>query len=241
MTDRALAKIVVITSIILMQIHSIQFWQQYDSLFGWAWSLALEVCMLWLWYKNQLVVARILAAALLIAGPWYTLTAPTISTLEQVLVTQQKIESVEYRLEQKTKSLERYDNNSDKRSGWSNRIDRIQSDIDRLDTKLEVLRDKELGTGVTWRLYMVASMQATILLIVLMTQLRAVSMLRPKENAKETEKKVEIEDDDDITEPPVNNCFVCQHITDDQKGCKTTKLGNLPTFPFRKTMKCYES
>ena len=235
MTDRTVAKIVVIAVTVLMQIHSIQFWQSHDEYFGWAWSLVLEICMLWLWYKKQLIVVRYAAAMLLIAGTWYVLTAPTITALQPILVSQFKIELLENNLVQDRASLKQYNNNSGKKLGWHKRIDKAQARIDKNTPELLALRTKQAELGADWRLYMIATMEALILLIAIMTQLRATTILSL--TAEEIE---EVELEDDIIESPVDNCFVCRHITDNRKGCKTTKLGNLPTFPFRKTMKCYE-
>ena len=80
------ASLMVICSMVLMQIHSIDFWMEKAGPSGWAWSIGLEVAMLWFWYENKrrLQVFKYLAAFLLIAGPWYQITAPTFQNLNGV-------------------------------------------------------------------------------------------------------------------------------------------------------------
>lgn len=178
MTDKKMAIVVIILSTILMQIHSIDYWLEAAGPSGWAWSIALEAAMLWLWYQKRLLPVRILAALILISGPWYTLTSPAIESLQEKTEIREQILSEESKVNQLTASIARYEENSAERIGWSGRIDRTQTRLDLARESLQVKRDDATSLGVEWRLYMVAGMQAAVLLIVMITQLMAVAGLR---------------------------------------------------------------
>ena len=104
----------VLCSMVLMQIHSIEFWMDKAGASGWAWSIGLEVAMIWFWYENKrrLQVFKYLAAFLLIAGPWYQITAPTFESLQDVAVMQAEIETAQDAVTQYSRSLKRYEDNS---------------------------------------------------------------------------------------------------------------------------------
>ncbi len=175
-----LAVVMVICSMVLMQIHSIEFWTKTAGASGWAWSIGLEVAMLWFWYENKrrLQVFKYLAAFLLIAGPWYQITAPTFENLNSATVIYADIEMAEDTIIQLSTSLDRYEERSDKRSGWAGRIDKTRVDWKEARAHLSALRSKGAKEEAPWRGYTVASMQAVALFIVLTAQLAAVASLR---------------------------------------------------------------
>jgi hypothetical protein len=174
------ASLMVICSMVLMQIHSIDFWMEKAGPSGWAWSIGLEVAMLWFWYENKrrLKVFKYLAAFLLIAGPWYQITAPTFENLNSVKVMQAEIETAQDAVTQLSTSLDRYEKRSDKRSGWAGRIDKTQAQLQEARTYLSILRGKGVNHDASWRSSAVAGMQAAALLIILTAQLAAVTSLR---------------------------------------------------------------
>ena len=178
----AFSIIMVLCSMVLMQIHSIDFWTDKAGPSGWAWSIGLEVAMLWFWYENKrrLQVFKYLAAFLLIAGPWYQITAPTFDSLQSVTVIQAEVEAAQGRVTQLSTSLDRYEIRSDKRSGWAGRIDKTQRSLEEGRAKLSGLRSKEAKKETPWRSRAVAGMQAAALLIVLTAQLAAVTSLRSR-------------------------------------------------------------
>lgn len=182
------ASLMVICSMVLMQIHSIEFWTKTAGASGWVWSIGLEVAMLWFWYENKrrLQVFKYLAAFLLIAGPWYQITAPTFESLTSVTVMQAEVETAQDRVAQLSISLDRYEKRSDKRSGWAGRIDKTQAKLEDARAKLSTLRDKGAKKEAPWRSRTVAAMQALALFIILTAQLAAVTNLRSRNGSTVT-------------------------------------------------------
>ena len=176
------ASLMVICSMVLMQIHSIEFWRDKAGASGWAWSIGLEVSMLWFWYENKrrLQIFKYLAAFLLIAGPWYQITAPTFEDLNSVTVIQADIEMVQDTVMQLSISLDRYEERSDKRSGWAGRIDKTHTKLEKARSQLSNLRAKGAKKEAPWRSRAVAGMQAAALFIVLTAQLASVTSLRSR-------------------------------------------------------------
>lgn len=182
------ASLMVICSMVLMQIHSIEFWTKTAGASGWVWSIGLEVAMFWFWYENKrrLQVFKYLAAFLLIAGPWYQITAPTFESLTSVTVMQAEVETAQDRVAQLSISLDRYEKRSDKRSGWAGRIDKTQAKLEDARAKLSTLRDKGAKKEAPWRSRTVAAMQALALFIILTAQLAAVTNLRSRNGSTVT-------------------------------------------------------
>jgi hypothetical protein len=182
------ASVMVICSMVLMQTHSIDFWMEKAGASGWAWSIGLEVAMLWFWYENKrcLQVFKYLAAFLLIAGPWYQITAPTFQNLNSVTVMQAEISAAQDTVTQLSTSLDRYEKRSDKRSGWAGRIDKTQAKLEEARSNLSILRSKKAKKEAPWRSRAVAGMQAAALLIVLTAQLAAVTSLRSRNGSPVT-------------------------------------------------------
>jgi hypothetical protein len=186
--DKKMAIVVIILSTILMQIHSIEYWTGVTESYGMAWSIALEAAMLWLWYQKRLFLVRVLAATILIAGPWYVLTEPAITSLQEQTQSSHHVASAEAKVKRLTKSLDRFESNSMTKLGWSGRIDRTMTKLELAEDELQKSKDKALDLGFKWRLYMVAGMQASVLLIVLITQLLAVAGLRDSHVSKPVSK-----------------------------------------------------
>jgi len=188
--DKTVALAVIILSTVLMQIHSIEYWTTAAGATGWAWSIALEGAMLWLWYQKRLFPVRIVAALILIAGPWYVLTSPAIEQLQEKSRIEEKVSALQEEVDQLRASLIRYEENSGQRTGWAGRIDRAQRALDEAREKLETAKDEAAACGVDWRLHMVAGMQAAVLLIVMTTQLLAVGKLRNYEITESVSEKL---------------------------------------------------
>jgi hypoxanthine-guanine phosphoribosyltransferase len=178
MKNKSIAILMIIISTGLMQVHSITFWEGQVDQIGWAWSIALEAAMLWLWYEKKLLPLRLLAAAILIAGPWYQMTAPAMEKLHSY--SSLKIQEVDYQEEvlQLFSSHKRYDDNSKKKYGWAKRIDNTQIKLDTARHNLREVRKKISSLPIPWRLYLVTVMQAAVLFVVMVTQLLAVTKLR---------------------------------------------------------------
>jgi len=174
------AILMVICSMVLMQIHSIEFWTKTAGASGWAWSIGLEVAMPWFWYENKrrLQIFKYLAAFLLIAGPWYQITSPTFESLNSSTVMKSEIEAAQNAVTQYSASLKRYEDNSVKFREWGGRIDRATVNLKEARAQLSTLRAKGTKKEAPWRSHTVAGIQALALFIILTAQLAAVTSLR---------------------------------------------------------------
>ena len=187
----AIDTVMIITSFCLMQWHSIQFWLSAAGPSGWAWSIGLEIAMLCLWYDRKYRFLKYIAAAILIAGPWYQMTSPAIQNIQKTNAIETEIEIETQRLDQLSKSLDTYQENSRERLGWRDEIRETESAINELSPRIKELHTELSKQNSTWREYMVTSVQSAALLIILMAQLSAVSNLgtRQTEGKKPSEPK----------------------------------------------------
>lgn len=168
----------IITSFCLMQWHSIDFWKTTTSPeTGWAWSIGLEIAMLCLWYDRKHRFLKYIAAVILIAGPWYQMTSPAIHNIQNTNAIEIEIEIETQRLDQLSKSLDTYQENSRERLGWRDEIRETESAINELSPRIKELHAELSKQNSTWREYMVTGVQSAALLIILMAQLSAVSNL----------------------------------------------------------------
>lgn len=177
--------LIVAGSAVLMQLHAIQFWTSHVGAAGVAWSLMLEAVALWLWWQRRHTLA-VLASALLIAGPFHQLSAPTVEALRTAEASATLLVMERAEVAQLEASLERYQANSAERLGWAERIDRAQN---ALDVARERLRNRLAGQAVSadWRELGVVGLQALALLMVMITQVLAVGQLRPAGTGKAAE------------------------------------------------------
>ena len=167
---------------VLLQWHSVAFWMEKIGASGIAFSFALEAALLWLWYfqkdKKRFIPVRYLAFLLLIAGPWYQLTGPAVEKIYSAWMLNVKIEMVQKTVMADRTALDTYNKNSDERTGWAGRIDRTQARLDKNLPRLESLLEEQAEGGVIWREHMFGIMMAVTLLIILITELTAVTYLR---------------------------------------------------------------
>jgi len=211
--------LIITISALLMQWHSVAFWLEYTGYTGVGFSLALEVVALWLWWKRQTMLA-VVASALLVGGPLFQLSAPVMETLTRNNTNQVLVSSYENEIKQLTHSLIQYDSNSNKRIGWSSRIDRAQQDLSDARTKLRGLLSVKSSETST-RLYLIVLMQALALLIIMRSQIIAVKELpfitengskQPKDSKQKTIKESQpvtkvVRKDGQLKRVPVLNDF----------------------------------
>lgn len=172
--------LIIIAAAILMQWHSIQFWVNQVGLAGVGWSLMLESVVIWYWWKNRVMLALI-ASMLLLFGPIYEITKPSLENIkhqDQVKRLNQmdfdEITRLEY-------SLKTYEKNSEKRIGWSGRIDRIQKLINKNSNRIRA-RDSENSKFELLIASGIALAQMLALLIIMTAQALAISDHRKKTN-----------------------------------------------------------
>lgn len=177
------AWLMIICSAVLMQWHSIIFWQTWTAnYYGGAFmSFGIEAAMLFMWYTQRhwfLRVAKYAAALLLIAGPWYQITTPAFESLQTVTVLHDKAVLIGADVATLERSLASDEENSNKRLGWRERIIETRAEIKAKRAAQYSLLDEKAALPPGWRPLMVAVMQALAFLIVLTAQLAAVTVLR---------------------------------------------------------------
>lgn len=185
LTEKRLAIVVIILSTIVMQMHSIPFWQKFirNDLGGIALSVALEGAMLWLWYKNLGPVIRLVIAFLLISGPWYQVSTPVFTMIVTVSTSVALTESYRDEVEQLEGSLKDYQENSKKYRRSAERIEPTEARLDAAMAKYrEALKEKGKAEkdGAGWRLYGVTAMLLLGFFAVLRTQIYAIVSLQVK-------------------------------------------------------------
>jgi len=179
-TDRLFALLLITTSTVLMQWHSIEFWTAYTGLIGIGWSLATEGVSLWFWWQRHTLLA-IFASVLLISGPVYVLSDPLLVEGQNTSHRQQLIDITKTEIGQLTTAIEAYQNNSNTRLGWSGRIDNTQSALDAARSELKALTI-QTSTSLDWRNHAIIAVQSSVLLIVMIGQILAVIFLRKGSN-----------------------------------------------------------
>jgi hypothetical protein len=119
------------------------------------------------------------------------MTSPAIQNIQKTNAIETEIEIETQRLDQLSKSMMIYQNNSVTKWGWAGRIDRTQKAKDELSARITELHSELSKQNATWREYMVTGVQSAALLIILIAQLSAVSNLgtRQTESNKSSEPK----------------------------------------------------
>lgn len=168
---------IVAGSAMLMQLHSMAFWLGQVGAAGVAWSLMLEAAALWLWWQRRWALA-VLASGLLIAGPFYQLSAPALDALRATEAAGRMATIEQAEIAQLEASLGRFEANSAARLGWAERIDRTQAELREARARLRAQVEAQ-AQGADWRALAVVGMQGLALLVVMVTQVLAVTCLRP--------------------------------------------------------------
>lgn len=164
-------------SVVLLQIHGIEFWMGQAGNTGIVWSLVLEVAAIYLWQHRRILPA-VVASALLISGPLYQVSLPLMERAQEAEIATSSRLATEREIAQLERSLAAYEKNSGKRLGWAERIDSAQ---ERLDAARERLRRITLLQGEhrqNWQKIAIILLEASALLIVLYAQIFALSQLR---------------------------------------------------------------
>ena len=179
--SRVFSILMILTSLCLMQIHGIPFWQHWAGLWsGIAFSLALEAAVLWNWYHRTLSVFKWIAVAVLIAGPWYQLSGSAVEKVYTAWTLQNKIERLDAEIKDIRATKTTAEANSRERTGWRGDIRQATEDLKTARAIRAGIQTEADALGAVWRPFMVAVMLAAIILIVMATQLAAMTMLRSR-------------------------------------------------------------
>ena len=174
---RVAAVLVVTASVGLLQVHGMQFWIEHAGKTGVVWSLTLEISAVYLWLHRAILPA-LLASALLVAGPLYQVASPALEQARKAEFTAVERVGEENKIKQLESSLLQYERNSEKRIGWAGRIDATQERLDAARERLRELVAKQGEYQRSWHKTAIVSMEAFALLVVLYSQIFALSRLR---------------------------------------------------------------
>jgi len=171
------AVLVAVASIALLQIHGVEFWMGQAGNTGIVWSLALEVAAIYLWLHGRTLPA-VLASALLIAGPLYQVSLPLMEQAQGEEIAAATMVETEREIAQLENSLAKYEENSGKRLGWSGRIDRTQERLDTARERLHELALRQADLTGGWQRISIVVMESAALLVVLYSQIFALSQIQ---------------------------------------------------------------
>lgn len=165
---------------VLMQIHSIKFWNSNAGEWGWLFSISLEIAMLFFWYENtrRFYFFKYLSAALLITGVWYQISLPLFENINSISGIRADIEMTQNAIQQLSRSLERDEIKSDTRLGWDDHLEVTRADLKEARTHLSGLRAKGGRKPQPFRSYAVAVIMSITLFITLTAQLRMITVLQ---------------------------------------------------------------
>lgn len=178
MDKKSINYFIIIAAAGLMQWHSVQFWVNQVGYSGIGWSLMLEAVVVWYWWSNKPILALI-ASLLLLMGPMHEITEPALTNIkhQEQAENLNNIDLIEIiRLEN---SLKTYERNSESRIGWSGRIDRIQKQINEINSHIKERIYNNSNFDFIESLS-IALTQALALLIIMTAQALAISELRKK-------------------------------------------------------------
>lgn len=147
--NKAPALLLLIGAVTLLQIHSIQWWSQYDSSFGWLWAVTIEAGAVWLWASASKLRNKIaaVATALALIAPLHELAAPVLADragVEQAADTlPQRTQAAQQRVDALAASLAQYNDNSSDRTGWHSLIVSTQQQLTAAQLDLQLLQQEQ--------------------------------------------------------------------------------------------------
>lgn len=170
---------ILIMGVVLLQHHSIQFWQTWVGLWaGVGWALLLELISLWLWFKtgdqnnkwngrilkSLVLLLAMLATVVLLFGPLYQVSRPTIDNWRRTLVASQEVKLLREEIANNRKGLLIYRQNSLTRLGWQGKIDQIEVKLQENRKRLMSLLI-ETKTRFQWERLALVAMQLIALIL----------------------------------------------------------------------------
>jgi hypothetical protein len=172
-TETTAQIIMCLTSLALMQWHSIEYWLNKTGPIGIGWSLGIECAAIYFWLYRK-TFAAVIASGLLISGPLLAMAQPTMDEIQKQTNIAAERELLTQSLELRTGSLKDWRANSIERTGWGGRIDRTQAKIDATENQLiDAIRQQEN----TYALLTTPLIQAAALLLILFAQITALRKL----------------------------------------------------------------
>lgn len=185
---------ILISCVCLLQIHGIAFWTAKVGVFGWGWSLLLEVSALWLWHKPKVShrFLAVLVSLLTLAGPIHHVTSPILQASHQVAneatasqIMLNNLQSEKSRLEDQ---LATYQANSEKRTGWLTPITATNERLIEIDERIAALtinKPSEAKLYVNWVIIMEV---AGLIIFQLVAVLTILSLSKSSNRATQSDK-----------------------------------------------------
>lgn len=179
------AIILLIGGLLLMQIHSMEFWTEHTGSAGYLWSLMIEGAAVWLWAsssKSKALLAMI-ASVLALAGPLYQVATPILDDLQssqkEIVVSVEQKQSLKDEIITLESALNTYLSNSESRVGWAQRIDSTTNQLVQSRKDLHSLYQAETEVKPQpWQAIALVAMQALALIVIQLTLVMAIRSLR---------------------------------------------------------------
>lgn len=164
-----------VACVLLVQQHSIEFWQAKAGLDYWQalhWSILLEAGSAWLitrrvWWQTLFALCLSL---IVIAGPLYQVSNELLVTLNapaNAIETQAKLETILLaQVDQQASSLETFNRNSETRAGWLGAIEGANAQLATNQGELKAFYQSQLvAEEPAWVAAAILGMQAISLVI----------------------------------------------------------------------------
>ncbi len=186
--------------VVLLQHHSIRFWQSWVGTWtGVGWSILLELISLWLWFNTggqpgvpkrylRWASRRLLAlvtTALLLAGPLYRIGQPTLQEWKEALAAAQQFESLREEIADDQAGLVAYRQNSLTRLGWLGKINQVETGLRENRERMTALFVMA-GQTFAWERWATVSLQALSLVLFQIANILAIGSLSRRFHFSET-------------------------------------------------------
>lgn len=174
---------VLIGSILLLQIHAIEFWTDQVGPSGWAWSILLEMVALWLWYQKAITkrAFALLASILTLLGPLYSVAEPLLYDVVSAEYSddakQSRIASLNAEQARLEASIATFRANSEERTGWLRPIEKAENRLIEIGQTLASLKQTVDSSKTTWQKQVVIVMQLAALVLFQITSVFAITTL----------------------------------------------------------------
>ena len=171
---------------------------------GIAWSITIEFSALWLWWQSGQVVhtnmwqrllrvvpvrvLAIVASVLVMAGPLFLLTAPIQKEYREIRQHELQLAQLEILIADEKADKVQFRENSAKRRGWADRIDESRSRLQGLQTQKQQLI-ASAPKSVEIALYVKVAYQITVLIVVMVVQIMAISSLHGETKGADSSSK----------------------------------------------------
>lgn len=153
-------------AVVLLQIHAIAWWTQYDPATGWLWSIVIEAGAIWLWSARSFLrnCIAVFATALALIAPLYQLAGPMLdgqrATQQAADTLPARTQAAQAQIATLIASLVQYNDNSAHRGGWAPLIASTQQQLATARADLNALQtEAAIPAPVALAVYLPLAMQ----------------------------------------------------------------------------------